>query len=93
LSREGLTSVQLAADRFSRVYVNRSAARPLPDDEQRLQQDFRYSGRDNQLVKESAYCLEFVCYYDLSWYPFDTQYCAINMSLLALNQVRPTKLR
>ncbi len=46
-----------------------------------------YSGLENLLVKESAYCLDFTCYYDLTWYPFDTQHCTINISLLAQGQV------
>ena len=46
-------------------------------------QDFSYAGRENPVVKESTYYLEFICYYDLTWFPFDTQYCTVNMSLLS----------
>jgi hypothetical protein len=42
---------------------------------------------DNPLVKESAYYMDFTCIYDLTWYPFDTHYCIINISLLAQGQV------
>jgi hypothetical protein len=46
-----------------------------------------YGGMDNPLVKESAYYMDFNCYYDLTWYPFDTHHCKINISLLAQGQV------
>jgi Neurotransmitter-gated ion-channel ligand binding domain len=87
-TKEGVTSDQLAAEPYSRVYVNRSGSETAGHDpSSSLLFNFVYSGRENPLVKESTYFLEFICYYELSWYPFDMQYCAINISLLAQGQV------
>jgi hypothetical protein len=51
-----------------------------------------YGGMDNPLVKESAYYMDFTCIYDLTWYPFDTHHCIINISLLAQGQVNTIML-
>ena len=40
-----------------------------------------YSGNDNPLSFERFYSLIFQCTYDLQLYPFDKQYCTIEITL------------
>ena len=40
-----------------------------------------YEGMENQLLMSRVYNKRFICEYDMSWYPFDTQTCHMDFKL------------
>lgn len=44
--------------------------------------DLFYEGADNPIIIRREFFKTFYCYFDLLWYPFDTQKCYANVTLL-----------
>ena len=42
-----------------------------------LQNKRVYSGKDNPLISSRFYITQFMCIYNMAWYPFDTQRCSM----------------
>ena len=47
-----------------------------------LENTRNYIGSENKLTQTRTYNINFLCNYKLGWYPFDTQICFMNISLL-----------
>ncbi|CAL4108847.1 unnamed protein product, partial [Meganyctiphanes norvegica] len=62
------------------LVVNRSAD-PLPDDSQLFRHDDIYEGRQNQLIFWRKINAPFTCNMDMLYFPFDTQYCTLEIKL------------
>jgi len=41
-----------------------------------------FEGSENKLTQTRTYNVNFICIYDLTWYPLDSQVCYMNISLL-----------
>jgi hypothetical protein len=84
-SKESVLSTSLSSDDESSVFVERNG-NPLPNTRGPLQQDFIFVGANQTIKKLSVYTIEFICEYDLSWYPLDTSFCSMNISVTANSQ-------
>ena len=52
-----------------------------PDDKEgKLIYNGSYSGRDHHFIASGEYVNEFVCHFNLRWYPFDTHLCTMEIS-------------
>ncbi len=45
-----------------------------------------YSGRDNSLKMQRVHSLDFICRFDMRFYPFDTQHCEMQMESIQSQQ-------
>ncbi|KAK4286758.1 hypothetical protein Pmani_040153 [Petrolisthes manimaculis] len=52
-------------------------AQPLPDNDQNINEDVYYSGKENPIILDRKFTVTLMCTYDLSMYPFDTQRCPL----------------
>ncbi|KAK7074692.1 hypothetical protein SK128_019901 [Halocaridina rubra] len=67
--------------RYAQVnYVLRESS-PLPRSDYELDEDLLYSGQDNSLVNRKEWTLELLCYFDLTYFPFDTQRCPMKIAV------------
>ncbi|XP_023337751.1 uncharacterized protein LOC111708564 [Eurytemora carolleeae] len=41
-----------------------------------------FSGSENKLMVSRTYNIKFICNYNLRWYPFDSQICSMNLTLV-----------
>ena len=86
-SKEGILSSMIPNDAVSSVFIQRKG-QPYIDDRRLLQQNFVYSGNKQIIMKKSSYTVDFICEIDLVWYPLDSQFCKINITILStLNNI------
>lgn len=51
---------------------------------QALHETYEFPGRSNTLLFMQTYDLEHICHFKLQYYPFDTQVCSINVTVLRI---------
>jgi hypothetical protein len=81
-SRESVLSNEISNDDSSSVFIVRRG-KFNQDNRNSLQQDFIFNGSQQVLFKRSFYTVDFICTYDLQWYPLDSQFCKMNLSVMA----------
>ena len=84
-------SERLINDGKATVYVVRRGS-PKINQLEALYNSHSYSGAENTIVLCRDYRHEFICSFYLSWYPFDTQRCGINI-MIAKKAVRAIDLK
>ncbi|KAG7155932.1 Neuronal pentraxin-2-like 2 [Homarus americanus] len=89
---DGTRSLVKGAQVPGDVYVIRRSE-PLPDNDQRITEDYAYSGEDNTLMYQQHDTLEFRCHFDLHLYPFDTQKCYLEFSVRDLRHTQGVLLK
>ena len=78
-------TTQLPNDPYSFVMVNKTG-KQLMDNRDDLNRIFKFEGKYGKIIKLSTYNLNFVCKFQLQYYPFDTQRCSINMAIYQPNR-------
>ena len=76
-------SEEIVNDYRSSAYVTRSGKFELLGMEELYNTEV-YSGEDNFITLSRIYRTEFICLYQIAWYPFDTQRCRIVFHLLEI---------
>ena len=79
-AESALTTAELAGEPTSLLYLKLINETHQPKDPTLLQQDFYYDGKDVVISKDNFYTLDFICSFDLAYYPFDFQTCSIRLS-------------
>ena len=59
-------------------YIVRNAANSFqPSDKTDMENAFMYSGSENKLRLRKEFTVLWICHYQLTWYPFDSQTCTM----------------
>ena len=63
-----------------RYYIIRNPENTFqPSDKTDMENSFMYTGTDNKHHLKKEFTVLWICNYQLSWYPFDTQTCSMKM--------------
>ena len=79
-TKKHLTTASLSTEEQSEIFVMRKG-NAKKDNWRNLIQNFVYLGEDTEIIKKNSYTIEFICAYDLEWYPFDVQVCEIRFTI------------
>jgi hypothetical protein len=63
-----------------RVEIKRRGE-PKRNDVSRINEDYQFSGEENELNLVAKDEVTYKCNFDLSWFPFDTQHCSIIIAI------------
>ena len=74
-------SDEIVNDHRSSAYVTRNGSFELVDMDMVYNTEI-FRGDENFITLSRSYRQEFICIYQIAWYPFDTQRCRIVLSLL-----------
>ena len=63
-----------------RVEIKRQGE-PKGNDVSKINEDYQFSGKENELHLTAKDDLIFECSFELSWFPFDSQQCSIKIRI------------
>ena len=78
-----LTTAQMEAEKTGLVWMVKEGNFTLNENSELVKRRM-YRGDENDLVKDSYYSVDFICSFDLSWYPFLPLYEFLPLSIALL---------